>query len=72
MSTVVIYRGPTSRSDLSTEFHVPDESDKMHVLYVDQETEVPDALGKELLDGSERTKGHEFESAKNAASGGNS
>lgn len=56
----VIYGGPTSRSDPSTEFIV----DKVR-LVKDVPTEVSDELAEELLGGnSDRLKGHKFSLAE--------
>lgn len=56
----VIYGGPTSRSDPSTEFIV----DKVR-LVKDVPTEVSDELAQELLGGeSARLKGHKFSAAE--------
>ncbi len=69
----ITYGGPSSRSDVSTEFHIRDEGGKMHVLVKGVAVDVPDALAKELLSGSDRVKGHKFEAeAKPAAGPGNS
>lgn len=60
----VTYEGPTQRDDITTEFHVRDSDGEMHKLvegrpYVD----APDDLVAELLEGSDRTKGHKFREA---------
>lgn len=57
----VVYEGPTKKDDISNEFHVRDEDGKMHRLSKGEPSdELPDSLRSELLDGSDRTKGHKF------------
>lgn len=58
----IVYEGPSSRQDNSTEFIIRDAEGKPHTLRTGKGryTEVPDELGKELVQGSDRTKGHKF------------
>lgn len=57
----VVYEGPTKKDDLSTEFHIRDEDGKMVRLAKGEVSdELADSLRSELLDGSDRTKGHKF------------
>ncbi len=63
----ITYNGPSSKADISTEYHVRDEKGKMVVLRLGKPTEVPDALAKELLGGDARHKGHKFERSEDEA-----
>lgn len=69
----VIYKGPTSRDDNSTEFIVRDEKDnrRPYTLRVGSPTgtEVPDHIAKTLL-GDDSPKGHKFEAAPKKSAGG--
>lgn len=57
----LVYTGPSAKDDISEEFHVRDEDGKMHRLTKGQVSDsLPDSLRAELLEGSDRTKGHKF------------
>ena len=66
----VTYKGPTSREDISTEFHIRDDSDDKRPLVrlvKDRPEPVSDALGALLTaegdDRDARLKGHKFATA---------
>lgn len=60
MGKQIVYEGPSSKTDPSGKFKVRDESGEMHSLKLGVPVEVPDSLAAELLEGSDRTKGHTF------------
>lgn len=58
----VIYKGPTNRDDISTEYVIRDADRKPYTLRVGSRTgtEVPDEVAARLL-GDDSPKGHKFE-----------
>lgn len=61
----VVYKGPSSRADVSTEFVIEDADGKSYRLLKGRPSDdLPDALVTELLEGSPRLTGHRFAAAE--------